>query len=240
MKTLGLIGGLTWLSTVEYYRAINEQVNARLGGRHSAKLILYSLDFAEFQPPLPEDEAGWADIARRFGDAAARLESAGAEALVLCANTPHKVAPAIRSRTRLPLVHIADATANAVAAKRIERVALLGTRPTMEATFYPEILAARGISTLVPDPEDRAWIHASIFDELTKGVFTDATRQRYLALVERLVARGAQGVILGCTEIPLLLREGDCTVPTFDTTLLHVGAAVDFALPGESGAWSYQ
>jgi aspartate racemase len=230
MKTLGLIGGLTWLSTVEYYRAINEQVNARLGGHHSAKIILYSVDFAEFQPPAPNDEAGWADIARRFGDAAARLEAAGAEGLVLCANTPHKVAPAIRSRTRLPLVHIAEATAAAVAAQGIKQVALLGTRPTMEAAFYPELLGARGVETMVPDPDDRGWIHSSIFAELTKGVFTEATRARYLAVIDRLVARGAEGVVLGCTEIPLLLRDRDCAVPTFDTTLLHVGAAVDFAL----------
>jgi aspartate racemase len=230
MKTLGLIGVLTWLSTVEYYRAINEQVNARLGGRHSAKIILYSLDFAEFQPPAPNDDAGWADIARRFGDAAGRLEGAGAEGLVLCANTPHKVAPAIRSRVKTPLVHIAEATAAAVAARSVDRVALLGTRPTMEAPFYPELLGARGVETMLPDADDRAWIHESIFAELTKGVFQDTTRARYVAIVERLVARGAKGVILGCTEIPLLLREGDCPVPTFDTTLLHVGAAVDFAL----------
>jgi aspartate racemase len=231
MKTLGLIGGITWLSTVEYYRAINQQVNARLGGHHSAKIILYSVDFAEFQP-APDDDVGWADIARRFGDAAARLEGAGAEGLVLCANTPHKVAPAIRSRTRIPLVHIAEATAAAVAAQGIKQVALLGTRPTMEAAFYPELLGAHGVETMVPDSDDRAWIHGSIFAELTKGVFTDATRARYKAVIDRLVARGAKGVVLGCTEIPLLIREGDCAVPTFDTTLLHVGAAVDFVLSG--------
>jgi aspartate racemase len=232
VKTLGLIGGITWLSTVEYYRAINEQVNSRLGGHHSAKIILYSVDFAEFQPPPPDDEPGWADISRRFGDAAARLEGAGADGLVLCANTPHKVAAAIRSRTRIPLVHIAEATSAAVAGRGLDRVALLGTRPTMEAAFYPELLRARGVETIVPDADDRAWIHGSIFAELTKGVFTDATRARYVSIVERLVSRGAKGVILGCTEIPLLLREGDCPVPTFDTTLLHVGAAVDFALSG--------
>jgi aspartate racemase len=135
-------------------------------------------------------------------------------------------------RTRVPLVHIAEATAAAVAHEGVDRVALLGTRPTMEASFYPEILGAHGIATVVPDPDDRAWIHWSIFDELTKGVFTDATRARYVAVVERLVARGARGVILGCTEIPLLLRQGDCAVPSFDTTMLHVGAAVDFALEG--------
>jgi aspartate racemase len=232
MKTLGLIGGTTWLSTIEYYRAINEQVNERLGGHHSAKLILYSVDFAEFQPPAPEDDAGWADTAQRFGAAAARLEGAGAEGIVLCANTPHRVAPAIRSHTRIPLVHIAEATAAAVAARGIDRIALLGTRPTMEAGFYPEVLGARQVETLVPDSGDRAWIHASIFSELTKGVFTDATRARYVAIIETLVARGARGVILGCSEIPLLLREGDCAVPTFDTTLLHASAAVDFALDG--------
>jgi aspartate racemase len=232
MKTLGLIGGITYLSTVEYYRALNERVNQRLGGNHSAKVILYSVDFAEFQPPAPEDEPGWADIARRFGDAAVRLEGAGAEGLVLCANTPHKVAPAIRARTRIPLVHIAEATAAAVAARGVDRVALLGTRPTMEAAFYPEILRARGVDIVVPDADERAWIHASIFGELVKGVFRDETRARYVDVIGRLAARGARGVILGCTEIPLLLKEGDCALPTFDTTMLHVGAAVDFMLGG--------
>jgi aspartate racemase len=228
MRTLGLIGGTTWHSTVEYYRAINEQVAARLGGLSSARLLLYSVNFAEFQPPA--DPAGWQPIANAFGDIARRLEQAGAECVMLCANTGHIVAEDLQARIGVPLLHIADATAGAVAAARLERVALLGTRPTMEHTFFTSRLRKHGIETLVPDEADRAFIHASIFGELARGVFTPETRARYLGVIHGLVARGAQGAILGCTEIPILLRGASCPVPTFDTMELHVKMAVEFAL----------
>lgn len=228
MKTLGLIGGTTWHSTLEYYRGINEQVAARLGGLSSAKLWLHSVNFAELQPPT--DDEGWRRVAAYFGDAAERLERAGAECVMICANTGHRVAEDVQARVRIPLLHIAEATADAVAARGVERVALLGTRPTMEHPFFASRLAKRGIAVLVPDEADRAYMHDSILGELGRGIFTPEARARYAGIIDGLVARGAQGAILGCTEIPLLLGEGDCRVPTFDTMALHVRAAVDFAL----------
>jgi aspartate racemase len=228
MKTLGLIGGTTWHSTVEYYRAINQQVAARLGGLSSAKLWLHSVNFEELQPP--SDDEGWRRVATYLSDVAERLERAGAECIVICANTPHRIAEDVQARVGIPLLHIADATAAAIADQKIDRVALLGTRQTMEHTFFVSRLASRGIAAIVPDEADRAYIHASILGELGKGIFTPESRARYAGIIDGLVARGAQGAILGCTEIPLLLREGDCRVPTFDTMALHVRAAVDFAL----------
>lgn len=228
MKTLGLIGGTTWHSTVDYYRAINERVNARLGGLHSAKLILWSVDFDEMQPP--HDEAGWTRIGHKFQEIARSLQSAGADALVLCANTPHLLADVITAELRIPLIHIAEATARAIVEKKIDKVGLLGTKFTMEKPFYKERLAKAGVEAIVPDDDDRAFVHRSIFEELGHGVLRDETKARYLALIDRLVQRGARGVILGCTEIPMLLKAGDCAVPLFDTTAIHAQAAVDFAL----------
>jgi aspartate racemase len=228
VKTLGLIGGTTWHSTIEYYRGLNEGVAARLGGLSSARLLLYSVNFAEMLPP--SDPAEWAGIAGKLGDIAERLEGAGAEGLLLCANTPHAIADQIVARVHIPLVHIVDATADAIAAQGLTRVALLGTRPTMELPFFKDRLAARGITALVPPVSDRAYMHENILGELGRGVFTPDTRARYLAIVDELVGRGAQGVILGCTEIPILLRGVPCPVPTFDTLALHVDAAVRFAL----------
>ena len=228
MKTLGLIGGTTWHSTVEYYRGINLGVNARLGGLSSAQLFLYSLNFEEFKPPA--DMQGWARIADTLSDVAQRLERAGAECIVICANTPHRVAGEVQARIGIPILHIADVTAEAIARQKIDRVALLGTRPTMEQDFFKERLQTRGIETLVPDDADRTIIHDSIFSDFGKGIFSDAMRAEYVRIIEGLAKRGARGVILGCTEIPLLIRPGDSPIPTFDTTMLHVAAAVDFAL----------
>jgi aspartate racemase len=228
VKTLGLIGGTTWHSTVEYYRGINEGVAARLGGASSARLILYSVNFAELQPPT--EPSGWAAIAEVLSDIARRLERGGAECVLLCANTPHAVADDVQGRIGVPLVHIVDAVADAIVARGVDRVALLGTRPTMELPFFASRLAKRGVATLVPDEEERAIMHATILEELGRGVFRPETRERYLAIIDRLVARGARGAILGCTEIPLLLRGATCSVPTFDTLALHVEAAVRFAL----------
>jgi aspartate racemase len=232
MRTLGLIGGITWHSTVDYYRGINEQVAARLGGGSSAKLVLQSLNFAEIRPP--SDPGGWPRVIRVFTDAARRLEGAGAEALVFCANTPHVFAPEVQAKIGIPILHIAEATAAAVVARGYKRVALLGTRPTMEGTFYPERLSRGGVETLIPEEADRAFMHASILDEMGMGAFKAETRARYLEVIASLVGRGAEAVVLGCTEIPILLRGADCPVPTFDTTALHVGAAVAFAL-GDGG-----
>jgi len=228
MKTLGLIGGTTWHSTVEYYRAINELVNARLGGLSSARLILYSVNFDEMKPP--SDPARWTEVAATLSDIARRLERAGAECIVLCANTPHLVADTVAKNVTIPLLHIADATAKSLTASGLATVGLLGTKFTMEHPFFKDRLARAGIATVVPDDADRAYVHDSIFEELGKGVFRKETRDAYLAIVDRLVARGAQGVILGCTEIPMLIKADDCPIPSFDTTTIHARAAVDFAL----------
>lgn len=228
MKTLGLIGGTTWHSTVDYYRIINQQVNARLGGQSSARLLLYSVNFAELQPP--SDPARWAQVSAALSDIARRLEGAGAECIVLCANTPHLVADLVQKSVTIPLLHIAEATAKAVVAEGLTTVGLLGTRFTMEHPFFKERLASAGVAAIVPDDADRAFVHESIFGELGKGLFTKETKGAYLAIIDRLVARGAQGVILGCTEIPMLIKPEDCSVRTFDTTTIHATAAVDFAL----------
>jgi aspartate racemase len=228
MKTLGLIGGMTWLSTVDYYRLINQAVNERAGGRHSAKLILYSVDFAEFVPSI--DALGWRDIATRLAAIARSLQAAGADALILCANTPHKVAGDVRAAITIPLIHIAEVTAREIRAKKHRKVALLGTRFTMEESFFRDTLTAADIESIIPEKDDRDFIHESIFGELGKGVFTAATKARYVEIIAALAGRGAEGVILGCTEIPLIVKPEDVSIPVFDTTLIHATAAVDFAL----------
>jgi aspartate racemase len=226
VKTLGLIGGLSWHSTVEYYRLINQEVAGRLGGLHSAQLLLYSVDFHQV---IPTDDS-WPRIAAMFSDLAARLERAGAEGLVLCANTAHRVADEVQARIGIPLIHIAEATGHAIAQRNLSTVALLGTRFTMEQPFFRERLVRLGIEALIPDEADRAFIHETIFGELTHGVIKPETKTAYLKIIDQLVARGAQGIILGCTEIPLLVKPEDSSLPLFDTTKIHANAAVEFAL----------
>lgn len=228
MKTLGLIGGMSWESTLPYYRLINEQVRVRLGGLHSAKLVLYSVDFAEIEQL--QQAGDWVTAGARLADAARALAAAGAEALVLCTNTMHKVAPAIVTAVNLPLLHIADPTAAAIRAAGLTRVGLLGTRFTMEQDFYVERLRAHGLDVLLPDPEQREIVHRVIYDELCLGRIEAASRAAYLAIVADLAGRGAEAVILGCTEISLLIGPDDSPLPLFDTTRLHAQAAVDFAL----------
>lgn len=229
MKTLGLLGGMSWESTLPYYRYVNEYVRARLGGLHSAKLVLYSVDFhgvAEQQRAGDWDAAG-RDLAR----AAQALERAGAEAIVLCTNTMHKVAGAIEAAVAIPLLHIADTTGAAIVAAGVRRVALLGTRFTMEQPFYAEHLRERyALDVRVPEPGERDTIHRVIYDELCQGRIRDESRIAYQRIIERMVGAGAQGVILGCTEIGLLIGPRDVAVATFETTALHAQAAVDWAL----------
>ncbi len=228
MKTLGLIGGTSWVSTIDYYRLINRMVNDRLGGVNAASLLLYSVNFSEFLPPL--DEAGWRDFASRFIAIARKLESAGAEGLLLCANTPHKVAPEIAAAITIPLIHIAEVTAREVAGRKHRTVGLLGTRFTMQEPFYHERLAEHGINTLIPEDADREYIHQTILGDFARDIFTPEHKARYLGIIEALEKAGAQAIILGCTEIPILIRPQDCRLPLFDTTVLHARAAVDFAL----------
>jgi len=229
MKTLGLIGGMSWESTVPYYRIINQTVAERLGGLHSAKLLLYSVDFQEIEELQRLDR--WEEAGRSLAEIAARLEGAGAEALVLCTNTMHRVAPAIEARVAIPLLHIADATARTVQAAGLERVGLLGTRFTMEQAFYRTRLEERyQLSVLVPPARDRQVVHDVIYGELCHGKVLEASRDAYRRILGELAAQGAQGVILGCTEISLLVGEPDSAVPLFDTTALHAQAAATWAL----------
>jgi aspartate racemase len=229
MKTIGLLGGMSWESTLPYYRHINEAVRERLGGLHSARLVLYSLDFHEIE--ALQRQGDWAAAGPLLADAARRLESAGADFLLLCTNTMHKVADAIEAASALPLLHIADPTAAAIQAAGLQRVGLLGTRFTMEQPFYRQRLENRhGIQVLVPDEPDRAEVHRVIYEELCRGVVSEVSRQAYRQVITRLVARGAQAVILGCTEIGLLVRADDAEVPLFDTCVLHAQAAAERAL----------
>lgn len=228
MKTLGLLGGMSWESTQTYYRLLNQQVGARLGGLHSARLVLYSVDFAEIE--RLQHSGDWDATADILIDAAGTLQAAGAEGLVLCTNTMHKVAPRIEAAVPLPLLHVADATAAALKADGIDCVGLIGTRFTMEQAFYKDRLTAAGIDVRVPNDAQRERIHAVIFNELCRGEIRDDARRDYLAIIDALQAEGAQGVILGCTEVGLLVGQADTPVALYDTTEIHARQAVAFAL----------
>jgi len=229
MKTLGLIGGMSWESTVPYYRLINEGIKARMGGLHSAKLVLYSVDFAEVEQL--QSAGRWQEAGQMLVQAAQSLQAAGAQGLVLCTNTMHKVADAIESAVDLPLIHIADATAQAVQSAGLQRVGLLGTRFTMEQDFYKARLQKTWrLNVLVPEPPERDEVHRIIYQELCLGQVNDESRDAYSRVMDRLIAQGAQGIILGCTEIGLLVDANDHAVPLFDTTALHAQAAVDWML----------
>jgi aspartate racemase len=235
MKTIGLIGGMSWESTIPYYRHLNEAVKARLGGLHSAKLVLFSVDFHEIE--RLQQSGDWDQAGRLLAAAAQALERAGAELLVLCTNTMHKVAPAIEQAVGIPLLHIADPTAAAIQAAGLSTVGLLGTRFTMEQAFYRERLEQRhGIRVLIPDEPQRQDVHRIIYEELCLGQVREESRAIYRAVIASLVAQGAQAVILGCTEIGLLVGAGDAGVPLFDTTSLHARQAAEWALAGEAAS----
>ncbi|MBU9177032.1 aspartate/glutamate racemase family protein [Burkholderia gladioli] len=228
MKTIGLIGGMSWESSAEYYRMINRASKARHGGHHNAKSVMVTVDFAEIE--ALQRARDWDALGARMADAARQLQSAGADVVVLTTNTMHRVADAIERAVTLPFLHIADPTGAALRAAGVERVALLGTRYTMELPFYAARLAERfGIEVLTPDAEDRDTVHRVIYEELCHGLIEPASRAAYTAIIGQLAARGAQAVILGCTEITLLIGERDSPLPVFDTTALHAQAAVDFA-----------
>jgi aspartate racemase len=227
MRCVGILGGMSWESTAEYYRQLNRGVAARLGGLHSAPLLMHSVDFAPFA--ALQQAGDWSEAGRRLAAAAKGLEASGAEALVLATNTMHHVAPAIESAVRIPLLHIVDPTARALVASGIRRAGLLGTRYTMELPFWRERLAARfGVDVVVPTPEDRETVHRVIYEELVLGRVEQASRAAYAGIVDRLTGAGAEGIILGCTEIGMLIRPRDLALPVFDTTTLHVASALDF------------
>ncbi|BDG10211.1 aspartate/glutamate racemase family protein [Anaeromyxobacter paludicola] len=229
MKTIGLIGGMSWESSAHYYRLLNEQVKARLGGLHSARCLLASVDFAEVEPLQRADR--WEEAGALLNRAALGLERAGADLLLICANTMHKVADRALRGVNVPLLHIGDVTAEAVRAAGLRKVALLGTRYVMEQDFYRRRLEERhGLEVLVPGPADRAEVHRVIFEELVLGKVEPRSKARYLEVMGALVAQGAEGVVAGCTEIGMLVQQADLAVPLFDTTELHARAAVERAL----------
>ncbi|MFD7442407.1 aspartate/glutamate racemase family protein [Streptomyces sp. NPDC059909] len=228
MKTIGLIGGMSWESSAEYYRLLNELVRERVGGLHSARCILHSVDFADIEQLQVAGE--WEKAGEILAEAARGLEAAGAELLLICTNTMHKVAGQVADAVDVPLLHLGDATAEAVKGAGIERVGLLGTAFTMEQDFYRDRLAGHGLEVLTPDAAGRAEVHRVIYEELCLGVVREESRRAYQRVIGELVDRGAEGVVLGCTEIELLIRPEDSPVPVFATTRLHAEAAVRAAL----------
>lgn len=228
MKTIGLVGGTSWVSTLDYYRFFNEGVNRHRGGNEAAKIALYSVNYGEIKDLTQADR--WDAIADIICDAAQKVERAGGECLLLGANTMHNIALQVQAAINIPLIHIADTAAAAIKGQGLNKVALLGTKYTMQLPFYKEKLAAHGIETIIPDEAGVQQVNESIYNELGKGIFLPQTKAAYLRLFEDLTAQGAQGIILGCTEIPMLIKQEDTPIPVFDTTFLHAQAAVEFAL----------
>ena len=228
MKTIGLIGGMSWESTLEYYRIINKSVNERLGGFHSAKIVMYSVEFAEVERLQHAGE--WGKLNDLMIDAARRVERGGADCVLICTNTMHIMAGDVEKNIDIPLVHIADATAEVIKEKGIARIGLMGTKFTMEKEFYRGRLASHGLEVIIPQQDQRETVHGIIYDELCQGIIKESSKDSYRGIIEEMVRAGAEGIILGCTEIGLLIRDGDASVPIFDTTEIHAKRAVDFAL----------
>ena len=229
MKTIGLLGGMSWGSTIDYYRKINEGVGRSLGGLHSAKIVMYSVDFGPIEELM---KAGlWDEITENLTNAASKIEAAGADFMLICTNTMHKLAPQIEASVKIPLLHIADATGETLMAENVKTVALLGTAFTMEQTFYSERLSEKfGLNVLIPEKEEREIIHNVIFEELCRGTINGKSKNNYLKIIEKLKERGAEAVILGCTEIGMLIDQEDTSVRLFDTTEIHARKAVEYAL----------
>ena len=228
MKTIGLIGGMSWESTITYYQLLNEAAKDTLGGLHSAKILLYSVDFFEIEALMSRGD--WNAAADLLGDVAERLERAGADFVLICTNTLHKVANEVQARIHVPLVHIAEAAADALLAQGIRRVALLGTKYTMTQDFYRAKLTGRGIEVLIPEEDDIELINRVIFEELCLGIVKPESKAAYLRVIQSLSARGAQGVLLGCTELGLIVSQEDVLLPLFDTTVIHAKKAAELAL----------
>lgn len=229
MKTIGLLGGMSWESTAEYYRLINTKIKEHLGGLHSAKLVLYSIDFAEIE--ILQQQGNWQKAGQLLTDAAQTIEKAGAEFLLICTNTMHIVADTIAQNIHIPIIHIADATGDALVNQGIKQVGLLGTAFTMEKDFYKNRLINQyGLQVITPDSTDREKVHNIIYDELCAGIINQSSKETYLSTIDKLVENGAQAIILGCTEIGMLIKQSDTSIPLFDTTLIHAEKAVTLAL----------
>ena len=232
MKTIGLIGGMSWESSIEYYRIINEMTKAKLGRLHSGKSIMVSVDFAEIE--ILQHQGRWAEAAEILMEAAKDLENGGANFIILCTNTMHKVADELEASVKIPLLHIADATAQRVKDSGIQKIGLLGTRFTMEEEFYKDRLSQKyGLHVSIPNAEEREIVHRVIYEELVLGKIVPRSKEQYIGIMERMVDQGAEGIILGCTEIGLLIHQEDNEVPLFDTTRIHAEAAVEYALRAE-------
>lgn len=229
MKTIGLIGGMSWESSLEYYRIVNETVKEKLGGLHSCKCLMYSVDFGVIEALQHQNK--WDELTKLMIEAAQNLKHGGADFIVICTNTMHKMAPEIEHATGLNVLHIADVTGAAISKNQIQKVGLLGTRFTMEGDFYKKRLKDNyDIEVIIPEDADRQIIHDIIYNELCLGLIKDDSRQKYIDIINKLCANGAEGIILGCTEIPLLIKQSDVLIPVYDTTKIHAESAVDFAL----------
>ena len=228
MKTIGFIGGTSWFSTASYYQTINQMVNERLGGANAARLILYSVNFQEYHQL--QESGRWDAIEQLYTDIALKLEHAGAECILLCANTPHLIADQLVPKLKVPFIHIADETAKAINKAGKNKVLLLGTKFTMERPFFIDRLSQHNIEVVIPESEEREIIHSSIVNEFTKGIFSEEIKQKYQNIIRDSISNGAEGVIFGCTEIALLLKPEECALPVFDTARIHSSAAVEFAI----------
>lgn len=228
MKTIGLIGGMSWESTATYYQVINETIQKELGGLHSAKCLLYSVDFQEIEEY--QSTGQWDKSGEVLSTAAISLEKAGADFIVICTNTMHKVVPMIETKTNIPILHIAEATADVLLQYQIQKIGLLGTKYTMTQDFYKNKLIEKGIDVLIPEAEDIEMVNSIIFEELCKGQIKESSKEKYLRIIHSLHANGAQSIVLGCTEIGLLVHQQDTSVPLFDTTMIHGKKAAQYAL----------
>ena len=228
MKTIGLIGGMSWESTIPYYKIINEEISKKLGGLHSAKIVMYSVDFDELNECLNTEN--WDKIADILGEAAKKLQDFGADFILICTNTMHKVAPIVKEQIDVPIVHIADATADEIIKRGFKKVALLGTKFTMTQEFYTKRLRERGLEVMIPEQDEITTVNDVIFKELCAGKFREESRQAYKDIIKRLQNKGAEAVIFGCTEIGLLLDQKDCEIPVLDTTVIHAKKAAEMAI----------
>jgi len=229
MKLLGFIGGMSWENTIDYYKIINQMVHERLGSWNSAKILLYSVNFEEILPLQNNNE--WDKIFKIISAISIKLEKAGCTALVICSNTMHKIADQIQEKVSIPLINVIDETAKEIKSRNIESIGLLGTRFTMEGDFYTQKLKKKyELNPIIPDSNDRDYIHESIYNQFAQGVFLDKTKQKFLKIIEKLMKKGAEGIILGCTEIPLLIKQEDVEIPLFDTLKIHLKSAVEFSL----------
>jgi aspartate racemase len=226
MKIIGLIGGISWISTQDYYKYINEGVNEKLGGLNFARLIIHSMNYGEIKKN--NDAGDWNANLELIIEASENMKAGGAKALLLCANTMHIFAGDLEKKTGLPVIHIATATADEIVKKKLKKVALLGTKFTMEKTFFTDKLKEKNIEAIIPNEADREFIHWTIFEELGRGIISDKSKARYISIIDNLQQQGVEGAILGCTEIPLLIKQEDVSIPVFDTTKIHSDAAVKF------------